>query len=132
MVALVGARVHIPRSDIAFDRCRLFFFFSPNRIGVASNGRAIVRSLDRPAGRANAGLGGSGTINLDEAVYRRIMELAHSHEKSLARTIEDLLRSSFAKGPQPVVELPLHCDNGSRPGIDIADRDRLYDLMEGR
>jgi hypothetical protein len=72
------------------------------------------------------------TISLDEGVYRRVMRLAQSRGKSLARTIEDLLRASLTKGPKAVVELPLHHENGARPAVDITDRDRLYDLMEGR
>ena len=32
------------------------------------------------------------TINLDEAIYRRVKELARRKGKSMARTIEDLLR----------------------------------------
>ena len=72
------------------------------------------------------------TINLDEGVYRRVVRLARSRGKSVARTIEELLRSSLTKGSRPTVELPLHRDNGPLPGVEIADRDRLYDLMEGR
>lgn len=73
------------------------------------------------------------TINLDEAVYRRVKRLAEQKGKSLARTIEDLLRAAFdRRTPSRPVKLPLHRKNGPRPGVDIADRDRLYDLMEGR
>ena len=72
------------------------------------------------------------TINLDEAVYRRVVRLAERRGKSLARTIEDLLRASFATGSPSPAEPPLHAGNGPQPGVDIADRDRLYDLMEGR
>jgi len=75
------------------------------------------------------------TINLDEAVYSRVVSLARSRGKSLARTVEDLLRKALT----PVRESerrrrkpPLHRDNGPLPGVDIADRDRLYDLMDGR
>jgi len=73
------------------------------------------------------------TINLDEAVYRRVLRLAERRGKSLARTIEDLLRSALAGGQgSGCVEVPLHRGNGPLPGVDIADRDRLYDLMGGR
>lgn len=72
------------------------------------------------------------TINLDEAIYRRVRELAKRRGKSLARTIEDLLRGSLAQGGEPRRELPLHSGNGALPGVDIADRDRLYDRMEDR
>lgn len=71
------------------------------------------------------------TISLDEAVYLRVRRLAERKGKSLARTIEDLLRTALAEGAAAPPELPLH-RTGPRPGVDVADRDRLYDLMEGR
>ncbi len=74
------------------------------------------------------------TIYLDEGVYKRVKELARRKEKSLARTIEDLLRGALRRGARshPPAPLPLHRGNGPRPGVDIADRERLYDLMEER
>jgi hypothetical protein len=74
------------------------------------------------------------TINLDEAVYRRVVELARRKGKSLARTIEDLIRTALGSGAGTEAQLPppLHRDNGPQPGVDIADRERLYDLMERR
>lgn len=76
------------------------------------------------------------TINLDEAVYRRVLRLAERRGKSLARTIEDLLRTALGEKTAaqcaPRAPLPLHRANGPRPGVDISDRDRLYDLMDGR
>jgi hypothetical protein len=74
------------------------------------------------------------TIHLDEAIYRRVKELARRKDKSLARTIEELLRAALRTGAraQPPALVPLHRGNGPRPGVDLADRDRLYDLMEGR
>jgi hypothetical protein len=72
------------------------------------------------------------TINLDEAVYLRVKKLARRKGKSLARTIEDLLRVALGSGTPTDVAVPLHRDNGPQPGVDIADRERLYDLMEHR
>jgi hypothetical protein len=72
------------------------------------------------------------TINLDEAVYLRVRALARRQGKSMARTIEALLREALAPGEGEVLTPPVHHGNGPRPGVDIADRDRLYDLMEGR
>lgn len=72
------------------------------------------------------------TINLDEAIHRRVVAMAKRQNKSMARVIEDLLR--LALEPKSRVanrEPPLHRGNGPRPGVDIADRDRLYDLMDG-
>lgn len=73
------------------------------------------------------------TINLDEAIYLRVKGLARRKGKSLARTIEDLLRAALGeKSPAEVALPPVHRGNGPQPGVDIADRERLYDLMEGR
>lgn len=68
------------------------------------------------------------TINLDEGIYRRVIDLASRRGESMARTIESLLRAALASD-EPRPELPLHRDNGPRPGVDIADRHQLYDLM---
>lgn len=73
------------------------------------------------------------TISLDEGVYRRVRELAERRGKSIARTIEDLLREALAPAADAdSPALPLHRGNGPRPGVDIADREQLYDLMDGR
>ncbi|MBI4863210.1 MAG: hypothetical protein HY815_23525 [Candidatus Riflebacteria bacterium] len=72
------------------------------------------------------------TINLDEAVFLRVKELARRKGKSLARTIEDLLRLALSPGTHARVCPPVHRGNGPLPGVDIADRERLYDLMEHR
>jgi hypothetical protein len=72
------------------------------------------------------------TINLDEGVYRRVKQVARRKGMSLARTIEDLLRVALGSGTPSGATPPLHRGNGPLPGVDIADRDRLYDLMERR
>jgi hypothetical protein len=72
------------------------------------------------------------TINLDEGVYRRVKSAAERNGESMARTIERLLRSALDHASPGKVRLPLHRDNGPSNGVDIADRSRLYDLMEGR
>lgn len=71
------------------------------------------------------------TINLEQGIYRRLKQLAQERRKSLARTIEDLLRTALNSGKDPTSAAPpIHRENGPRPGVDIADRDRLYDVME--
>jgi hypothetical protein len=72
------------------------------------------------------------TINLDEAIYLRVKKLAARKGKSLARTIEDLLRGALSTRAGSPPSVPLHRGNGPLPGVDVADRDRLYDLMERR
>ncbi len=73
------------------------------------------------------------SVNLDEAVYRRVKALARERGKSMARVIEELLRRALGDGEQREVSAPpLHQGNGPRLGIDISDRDRLGDVMDGR
>jgi hypothetical protein len=50
----------------------------------------------------------------------------------MARTIEELLRTALETDDDRDVSVPLHKANGPLPGVDVSDRDRLYDLMEGR
>ena len=70
------------------------------------------------------------TINLDEAVYMRVKSLARRNGSSLARTIEELLRTALGTDEPRNVSVPVHHGNGPLPGVDIADRERLYDMME--
>jgi hypothetical protein len=72
------------------------------------------------------------TINLDEGVYRRVKRVAERNGESMARTIESLLKSALYDAPAAKGRVPLHGGNGPNRGIDIADRDALYELMEGR
>lgn len=73
------------------------------------------------------------TISLDEAVYQKVKRIAQENGRSLAHTIQELLRSAMApKKRKPPRSAPLHQNNGPQAGVDISDRDRLYDLMAGR
>ena len=73
------------------------------------------------------------TVNLDEGIYRRVRALAQRKGRSFARTVEDLLRTALGTDAEHrTPELPLHRGIGPRPGVDLSDRDRLYDLMDGR
>jgi hypothetical protein len=50
------------------------------------------------------------------------------HDSAISAITMAEIRTEGAAAPP---ELPLH-RTGPRPGVDVADRDRLYDLMEGR
>jgi len=49
----------------------------------------------------------------------------------MARTIEDLLRQALDQRPRHTPPKLAHHNDGPRPGIDIADRDQLFDLLDG-
>jgi hypothetical protein len=76
------------------------------------------------------------TLDLDEAVLRAAKRRAAEEGKSLTRLIEEALRE-FLRGPRPRggarFRLRLLTKKGRRvPGVDLADRDALYERMEGR
>ena len=71
------------------------------------------------------------TLNLDEGLYLRIRKLAEKTGGSITQTVSRLLKQALVdEEGKRSVELPLHCENGPRDGVDISDRDALYDLME--
>lgn len=75
------------------------------------------------------------TLLLDNELYRRAKILSKSRGSTLKEVINDLLReglNSFQekpKKPKPFV-LPLH--SGCQPieGVDISDRNQLYDIFD--
>ena len=73
------------------------------------------------------------TVLLDDALYRRTKELSRRQGKTLKEVLNDLLRFALQALPRQkgrAVQIPLHRKNGPLPGIDIADRNALYDLLE--
>ena len=72
------------------------------------------------------------TINMDEAVFRQVKAMARRKGLSIAKTIDLLLRSALHPEEGARVEPPLHQDNGPLAGVDVADMDRLQDIMDGR
>ncbi len=71
------------------------------------------------------------TISLSESVYASVMQLAAQRGRPMARTIEDLLRQALDQRPRHTPPKLAHHNDGPRPGIDIADRDQLFDLLDG-
>ncbi len=75
------------------------------------------------------------TLNLDDSVMRRLRREAARQGRTMSELMESALRLFFqtqerAAGPSDLPELPSF--GGGRELVDIADRDRLYDAMEGR
>lgn len=73
------------------------------------------------------------TLLLDDAIYDRAKALSVKRGTTLKEVLNDLLRSALNVSPPKAnsrFTLPLHKNNGPRPGVDIADRNALYDLME--
>lgn len=74
------------------------------------------------------------TLNIDDTVMTRLRHEAARQRKTMSELVEAALRLLFqAKGPKSKTKLrPLPTWDGGKPRVDIADRNALYDFMEGR
>lgn len=74
------------------------------------------------------------TLNLDGELLREAKKRAADRGTTLTRVVEDALRDALLE-PEPdgfyTFGFPV-IDGGGPPLVDVADRDALYDLMEGR
>jgi hypothetical protein len=75
------------------------------------------------------------TLDINDDVLRRAKKLAADEGKTLTRIVEEALRERTApkaKGGKPF-RLRLLIKKGKLvPGTNLADRDSLYERMEGR
>lgn len=74
------------------------------------------------------------TLTIDDDLLKQLKENAARQGRTLAALINDLLRhalvSQSRRGPY---KLELEgWDAEPQPGVDILDRDKLFDLMNGR
>ena len=76
------------------------------------------------------------TLDLDDAVLRQAKKLAAEEGKTLTRVVEEALRervSPHQKRRGKPFKLKLLTKKGRLvPGTNLADRDALYERMEGR
>ena len=74
------------------------------------------------------------TLNLDTELLREAKKRAADEGTTLTAIVEGALRAALeppdAREPY-VFDFPT-VDGGGPPLVDVADRDALYDLMEGR
>lgn len=73
------------------------------------------------------------TLLLDDAIYRQTKALSRRRGTTLKEVLNDLLRFALnVSSAQKKVrfKIPLHKRNGPRPGVDVSDRNSLYDLMD--
>jgi hypothetical protein len=73
------------------------------------------------------------TLYLDDRVAGSAKKYAEAHGTTLTSVINTALRQFLARSREPKGEfkLELHTrDTGPLPGVDIEDRDALYDLMD--
>lgn len=75
------------------------------------------------------------TLNLDDGLLRRAKERAAREGTTLTRLLEIALRRYLAPAPRNANRFKLVLKTrkaGPLPGVDIADRDSLYERMEER
>jgi plasmid stability protein len=73
------------------------------------------------------------TLKLDEGLLRRLKQRAAAEGRSLQDLANQLLRRGLARQEQPPYTLSLTgWDATPQPGVDLLDRDALFDLMNGR
>jgi hypothetical protein len=72
------------------------------------------------------------TLNIDDTVMAELKREAARQGRTMSELVETSLRLLLhpARKRPPLPDLPSF--NGGEPLVDIADRNALYDAMEGR
>lgn len=71
------------------------------------------------------------TLNIDDTVMEQLRKEAARQGRPMSELVEAGLRRILARAPrnaEEYPELPVFRSGGAQ--VDIADRDRLYDVME--
>jgi len=73
-------------------------------------------------------------LTLDDDLFKHLKEKAGRQGKTLAALVNDLLRHALAnQARRPPYRLELQTwEAEAQPGVDLFDRDKLFDLMNGR
>lgn len=74
------------------------------------------------------------TLALDDDLLRRLKEKAAREGTTMQAVVNDLLRQALADSGGGGSEYRLELagwDAEEQPGVDLLDRDKLFDLMEG-
>ncbi len=74
------------------------------------------------------------TLDIDNHLYREAKKKAASEGKTLTRIVEEAIRQ-YLNPPKPAKPFKLRwkTERGQlMPGVNIDDRDSLYEIMEGR
>ena len=73
------------------------------------------------------------TLDLEDRLLRAARQWAARHDRTLTSIVEDALREYLRPRPSGAFKLELLTKRGTmRAGVDIDDRDALYDLMDER
>ncbi|MFQ5704631.1 MAG: ribbon-helix-helix protein, CopG family [Gemmatimonadales bacterium] len=74
------------------------------------------------------------TLAIDDRLLKRLKCMAAERGKTLGEVVNDLLRQALAVAPnRSDFRLELRgWEARAQPGVDLCDRDKLFDLMDGR
>lgn len=72
------------------------------------------------------------TLNIDDTIMARLKREAARQRRTMSSLVEEALRMLLRsrKGPRDLPPLPSFRSGGAL--VDVADRDALYQAMEGR
>jgi len=72
------------------------------------------------------------TLNIDDSVMALLKREAARRKCTMSELVESALRLLFKSQKKPAPQVPLPKFKSGGPLVDIADRDALYQAMEGR
>ena len=72
------------------------------------------------------------TLNIDETVMAELKREAARQGRTMSDLVETALRNLLQAQKSPAELAPLPAFHGGGAVVDIADRDALYQAMEGR
>ncbi len=72
------------------------------------------------------------TLNLDDTVMAQLKREAARQGRTMSELVETALRNLFQRQKKPAELSPLPTFSSGGSLVDIADRDALYQAMEGR
>lgn len=72
------------------------------------------------------------TLNIDDTVMAQLKREAARQGRTMSELVEMALRNLFRSQKKPSELAPLPVFHGGGTFVDIADRDALYQAMEGR
>jgi hypothetical protein len=73
------------------------------------------------------------TLTIDNQLFLELKKKAAEEGRTLQAVMNDLLRRSLAASPREPYQLRLRGWKAAElPGVDLLDRDALFNLMDGR
>lgn len=73
------------------------------------------------------------TLTLDDQLFRQLKKKSADEGRTLQAVTNDLLRRALASTPSEPYSFHLQGWVATElPGVDLLDRDTLFDLMDGR